>query len=484
MSLANQNPSVKYHFDPSFKATALGGMALWQQAARKLGLYRALAQYVPDPGAQTLAVQLAAGLSLGGHGQAAADLIHQDTQVGRLLGLDRGVGPKRVHPTLVKMAGRSLRTRDKAYKPIGCPRSTRSAGWKRIRTESEPATPEALASIRLVNFALLRRAFALIPKQELKIGDFYCGFLDGSLLETKAVSGDLAAKDRKGNQSVLLMGFWLGPLLLAFDLYPGNTEEGSVALDLIQRGLRAIDDLGIPREQFLLLADSAYGQGHIIPALKDSQVNYILGMNRHRRYLTQKVREFHPGYWKTTSTPARNHRSEEFCLFTYRAQEWHSNVDILAARYLADGELIPQTSFLTSNLTPEHVGKLPASCQGDSLFSSLWLTYARKQQCENFQKDFLSDLGMHHPSSSRTCVNQVLYEIAQLALTIGVFVSRTLLTKPFHNARLWRIARTFYTISACLASHGRTLFLRLSTAPAHFIQAAWTRAMEKLASLR
>lgn len=484
MSLANQEPSVKSYFDSSFKATALGGMALWQQAARKLGLRRALDRYIPDPRAQTLVLQLAAGLSLGGHGQAAADLIHQDSQVGRLLGIDRSLGPKRVHPTLVKMAGRRLRTRDKAYQPVGNPLTTRSAGWKRIQTQSEPATPEALGSIHAVNFALVRRAFALIPKQELKIGDFYCGFLDGSLLETKGVSGDLAAKDRKGNQSVLFMGFWLGPLLLAFDLYPGNTEEGSVALDLIQRGLRAIDDLGIPREQFLLLADSAYGQGHIIPVLKDSQVNYILGMNRHRRYLSKKTREFYPGYWKTTSTPARNHRTEEFCLFTYQAKEWDSNIDILAARYLTDGELVPQTSFLTSNLTPEQVPQLPVSCRGDSLFSSLWLTYARKQQCENHQKDLLSDLGMHHPSSSRTCVNQILYQIAQIALTIGVFVSRTLLTKPFHNARLWRIARTLYTIPACLASHGRTLSLRLSTAPADFIQFAWTTAMDYLNKLR
>ena len=459
MSLANQNPSVKYHFDENFKATALGGMALWEQAARKLCLYRAVHEHLSDPRAQTLTVQLAAGLSLGGHGQAAADLIHQDTQVAKVLGIERCVGPKRVHPTLVKMAGRRLRKREEAYEIVGGTKSSGSVRCKRIKRESEPATPEALASIRSVNFAVLRRAFAMIPKEELKLGDFYCGFLDGSLLETKAISGELPSKDRNGNQSVLLMGFWLGPLLLAFDLYPGNTEEGSVALDLIQRGLRVIDDLGIPRKQFLLLADSAYGQGHIIPALKDSEVKYIVGMNRHRRYLTKKVREFHPGYWDNTSTPARNHRFEEFCVFTYRAQEWDSNVDILAARYIPDDEIVAQTSFLTSNLTPKHLGMLPASCQGDSLFSSVWLTYTRKQQCENFQKDFLSDLGMHHPSSSRTCVDQILYEIAQVALTIGVFVSRALLQKPFRKARLWRIARTFYTIPACLSfpTHVRSI---------------------------
>ena len=90
----------------------------------------------------------------------------------------------------------------------------------------------------------------------------------------------------------------------------------------------------------------------------------------------------------------------------------------------------------------------------------------------------------HHPSSSRTCVNQILYEIAQIALTIGVFVSRALLAKPFHKARLWRIARTFYTIPACIASHSRTIFLKLSTAPAQFIQTAWSGAMGKLASLK
>ena len=56
MSLANQNPSAKYHFDENFKATALGGMVLWQQAARKLDLYRTMDLYMPDPGAQTLTV--------------------------------------------------------------------------------------------------------------------------------------------------------------------------------------------------------------------------------------------------------------------------------------------------------------------------------------------------------------------------------------------------------------------------------------------
>lgn len=483
MSLANQLPSVKYHFDPAFKPTGIGGMALWHQAARKLGLQRALAKFVPDESAQTVVVQLAAGLSLGGRGQAAADLISEDTQAGKLLGIRKVVGPKRVHPSLVKLAGRRLRKRTEAYKPVGNPKTTRSAGWKRIHSESEPATPEALGSLRSVSFALLKQACRRIPKNQFKLGDFYCAFLDGSLLETDAQCSEQTGKDRNGKQSVLFMGFWLGPLLLAFDLYPGNTEEGSVAVDLIARGLRVLDALGISPDQVLLLADSAYGQGHILTALKDSKLNYILGMNRHRKYLAKKSKEFRPEYWKTTSTPCRNHRSEEFCTFVYRAEEWDSNVDILAARYLIHGELVPRTSFLTSNLTLDQVRKLPDDCQGDCLNSSMWRTYARKQQCENYQKDLLSDLGMHHPSSARTCVNQVLYEIAAIALTVGVFISRALLPEPFHNARLWRIARSLYNIPATLTSSGRTLFLRLSTAPIPAIQSTWTSAMEKLATL-
>lgn len=143
---------------------------LWHQAARKLGLQRALADFVPDETARTVVVQLAAGLSLGGRGQAAADLISEDTQAGKLLGIRKVVGPKRVHPSLVRLAGRRLRKRTEVYKPVGNPKNSRSAGWKRIRTESEPAAPEALGSLQSVNLALLKQAYRQIPKSQFKLG--------------------------------------------------------------------------------------------------------------------------------------------------------------------------------------------------------------------------------------------------------------------------------------------------------------------------
>ena len=483
MSLASFIPTVKTEFDPTFKATGSGGMTLWSQCARKLGLFRTVSNNLPDGPQQTLAVQLAAGLSLGGHGQAAAELVEEDTKLQPILGIEKAVGKKRINPTLVALAGCKERKRNDAYRVVPSSSKGRPVRWQRVVQAPEPATPESLARLRSVNFDVLSRAIKLTPSGELQLGGFYCGFLDGSLLETDAKTCELAAKDRNGKLSVLFVGFWLGPYLLAADLFPGNTEEGTVALRLLERGLNTLDRLGIPRKKFLLLADSAYGQGHILEALAQSGIRYIVGMNRHRKYLTKKAGEFSDSYWSDSASPSRGNRLEKFSVFYYQGQDWKSKVEVMAVRYAAQDEVVLNDSFLTSNLTVREEKSLPQSCLGDSLLSSIWRTYARKQQCENHQKDLFIDLGLHHPSSSRACIIQVLYEIGNLALNIGVFVSRAILKDDFHKARLWRIARTLYSIPGLVSQHGRTLSVRLSTAPILAIQTAWKAAMEALARI-
>lgn len=517
MSLSAFVPSVKAVFDATFKATGLGGLALFAKAAQKLGVFRTITSHLPDGPQQTLAVQMAAGLSVGGSGQSAADLISQDTEVPRILGIRDTVGPKRVHATLSAMAGRSTRSKEekqavgleietrrneekeKARRRKNRAKKKRRKKWtaeQEPEGESTPLNPasrpvvpgeqwtkEREAMFREMEFEVLSNIVKFTNSADLKFGGYYPTFIDGSLLETDAKTSELAAKDRNGKESVLFMGFWLGPYLVAHELYPGNVEEGSVAAELLLRGFDILDRLGIPRDKILLMADSAYGQGHLISLLKKSKIEYIIGMNRHRKYLTKKAMEFVNTHWKSSDQPSRNNRTEQFLQFKHQALEWDSSVVITAVKFIAQGELVPQFSFITSSLKNKDIANFPESYKKELIQPTIWTCYAHKQAYENYQKDLLSDLGMHHPSSSRTCINQVLYSIASISLNVGVFISRTIAPKPFHNARLWRIARSLYSIPAIVTRSGRYLHLRLSTAVIPAIQLAWMASMEKLATI-
>jgi len=541
MSLRARQESVKFQFDPKFKATARGGACLIAKAATKLGLTSQIAEEFPKEREQTLILQTVAGMSLGAHGQSAPDVIANDTQLATILGIDKPVGSKRTHAVYLQIAGGETRTEEERNRTHNAVRAFRKedkiirdkekAEKRKSRKKASKKTntkqkdlfgageqtgfdhdkgiaetvvmpnaesksgqidvltdlcqkdnwgKEAQNKIKRLIIGNLKNILDHSKRGRWMRGNLYNIFLDGTLLESNAIVNPMNAIDRNGNMSMLFLGMWLGPLLIAYRLVPGNVEEGSLACEVIEDGLAVLKLLGIQPGEALLMADSAYGQGHILKYITDVGLKYVIGMNRHRKPLTKRMKKLPKSLWKVTKSPSRGYRDEHFYSFNHSTKNWNNRYTVIAVWYRKKDEVTWDYSFITTNLEHDELSEFTLLFGGDSPASTIWRLYSQKQADENFQKNLLSDIHMHTTSSSRACINQLLFALAILALNINVFISYCLMPQPFECARIETLIKQIYTIAGRVSRHSGYIIVTLATSVSHDIQKAFATAMEAL----
>lgn len=488
-TIAVRTQQIKAEFEEEMKVTSFGGLALLVEACRKLGIQagvQELGQALGNASDGAGLWQILCGLASGGRGLSAGEVIRNDAVLTKLIGLNqRGPEEATYSRLFARMAGLPVRTLADAYAKVVPVAGERKAhrGIQR-HMDVEEANPENLKRIReLVEKATLK-VLRLTPRSELEYRGWTILFNDGSLQEVRGTKFQSANKDRNGNRSLLLEYIWLGPYVIAATLAGGNEAEASLLLPLQLQARRVVEQLGLKGEKVLSLLDSAYGEREIFESHHQTTWKYIICLNKYRTYLTKLARE--PRTWTVNPNPRPDLEFEKYCVFSYRAKSWTKNETVIAIQYKEKNDLEIKYSFLATNLEPADLPSkhTPGSAENPgtghnslSYLREVCELYRHKQARENHQKPLLSDLGLHHPASSRFGINQVFTQFTILAANILTAISRAAFRGPEQGIRIWRLRSEFFRIAGKVTYQGGKTIVRLATAIDKAIRQQWLAAM-------
>jgi hypothetical protein len=293
-------------------------------------------------------------------------------------------------------------------------------------------------------------------------------FADGSLLEgSKRREG---SKYMKGKGDGLLWGaVFVGSLLCAQRVAGEGEGEQSVVRGMLGE---VVDDVLEPlgfKSKTLLLADSLHGDGPTLDVVEGLDLNYIIGANKLDQ--TPAVLSSQPEeVWEDTGHDAdRNWAESGVCCCWLECEGWSRKRLLVGRRVRKDGELFFEYSGVLTSLCESDVAHLTK--KGISFPRVVWSLYGRKAGMEDYFKDLLVDLGMHHPPCQQHRRNQGFYTLGALAYVLGHAVdllgrkkgnsktSRGKKTrrKKTSRMRLWRLRRVLFTLPGKVSTHARQL---------------------------
>lgn len=493
--------SLKAEFDPNFSATPHAGGALLARVMRRLGVRhctsllparRETAEYKAADSAEALIV----GLLMGGKGLGAAEILRNDEDLAEIAGIKGLVAEEAsMNRVLADMAGLPYRKMNEAYELVAdneaadlFDNSNKPRRRRVVTGEVENACKESMEQLGAFNNAIAARAAKAIGAKSTMAGPFTLLFGDATDLEVRGSSFDAARRDHNGNKSMRLMTVMCGPLVHGSDLLPGASDEATAMRPLLERSFAAIQKTLGGRRKYLSLMDAAYAEAEVINWHKENGAHFIIGANRLRVPL-QKLAEESALHWRDSGADLqRGWEESQVAAFTYKADSWIHPVTIIARRYRKIGEMFFKYSFIATDLEPRD---LPSNkLRKIGYCSTVWSFYNRKQAQENHYKTLLSDLGLHHPPSSRFGINQVFYGLAIAAANIAfVMRFRVMTGEAFEKARdagirLWRLREKYLRIAGYLVRSGGALTVRLAGASIPLeLQQLWELAFERAACI-
>jgi len=481
--VGKKDATIKAGIDEDLQVTAWGGLALVEHLARQIGLWKKAEQLLPQR-VQTygytsvnVAASVVYGLLQGGQGFQAAQALSEDTAAQRLLGLHHGVPEEAtVYRAMCDLAGLAYRDGEATY-------VAEEGRARKRRVVGEVEEAQALLLALLADWLRWQAAKLLpgLPRAATHLGPYLTVFGDATQLEVDGRCFDAAEVDYNGNRSLQWGTLWVGPLLAAQVLRGGARHEAQGLLPLLEPAQQEVlRQNHIEPQHVLALLDSAYGEEPVLAELERLGWRYLVGLSTNP-VLERTAREQPPEQWVNTGPrPANGWAESAACAMRYGAEGWDHSRTVIARRFRREGELFTEYRFVVTDLGPAEVWPaLPES--GLRYAEALWRMYGHKQAREVQYQTPLSDLGLHHPPSGRLGCNQVFYQLAGVALNLGVALALVGMEKKERGLRLWRLRTLYLAVAARVQRHAGQVFVQASGALEALRKKAWLNAFARVA---
>lgn len=420
------------------KGTSFGGLVLVEKLARRLRLWKNLEKDIPDRRGQfdwmTVIKSATLGLLTGSRGTYATQEIRED----------KG---------LLDMAGLSKAPEEATF-------------WRCLEDLGSTVFLKVFTSV-LIGWALIIMRRVGINRILRK--GFLPVFGDGSLLEGSKKREGTKYIDEKGF-GILWTTLFVGPFLAWQWLNPEGEGEGTSLKKgfplIVEKLLRP---LGL-KKKALVLMDSLHGNGLMLEILEKQKLFYIVGANQ--LVETQRTLAAKPDYiWESAGPdPSRNIDESQICYCWLQLLGWEKSRVLVGCRYRKTGEFMWNYCGVLTNLASENVTHLTKS--GKSFPKVIWELYDMKMGLENYYKNLLEDLGMHHPPCREHQKNAGFYSLGSLAYTLALGVEmigsrgmgrgekkrkdgRDRKRSTPQMMRLWRFIRRYFTMPARIYSRAR-----------------------------
>jgi hypothetical protein len=450
--------TIKLEFSHE-NTTALGGLALCERLASRLGLWKTVGGALPRRQGQydwpSIVKSLVHGLLSGSRGTWAAQDLREDKALLGLLGL------------------------------TGAPEE--ATVWRALEQLGEFDASGRLARIQNI---WTRRILSRAPRRDLLHNGFVPVFGDGTLLEGSGRREGTKYIEGKG-AGLLWNTVFVGPLIASQRLArAGEGEQACVramlppVIDQVLRPLKL-------HKKALALLDSLHGDDPTLDGIEQLKLHYIVGANKLAE--TDATLQRQPdAVWESTGANRRlGWADSAVCTCWIQCRDWPRKRLLVGRRWRREGEFLCNYAGVITDLAPEHVAHLMA--RGLSFARAIWRLYDAKAGLETQYKDALIDLGLHRPPCREHVRNAGFYAVATLAHTLGVAVDliggrssqrgswrrtdggRRKRATP-RRMRLWRLRRRLLALPVRVATHARTLrvtLLGLSAATRDLFERYW-----------
>lgn len=419
----------------SARVTAKGGLVLAQKVAQRIHLWKDAKRLLPtrkDPTqgfpTEMVACAVVHGLLSGGRGFQATEALREDEPLLKMLGMS---------------AAPSAETVEEVVKSV----AQRQDGTRHIN---------ALVSSQA------RKTIKELKKKELcNCHGFMPVWGDGTLLEVTGKNFD-SKKVIDGKVGQLCGGVFVGPLAGGLRFALEGEGESSVVVEELERVFQeVIKPVGREKDALVLL-DSLYGYEPVLDRVERfRRAHYIVGVSG----LTSAARtmaDLPEACWEDTG-PVESLSWEASGVATayLQCEGWEKKRTMVCRRFRRKGEMLWEYRAVATDLD-ENEPRVAAMMRepGLSYAQAIWRLYAFKQGMENYWKELLSDMGLHHPPCAKAAVNEFFYGLGAVAWNLSVALRRLAFTGRQRSMRLWRLRRDIFDLAAIALHHARTIVMR------------------------
>lgn len=424
--------------------TAFGGLLLEERMSSKLGLWTTLEREFPRRKGcvydwLTIVKTMCIGLLSGSRGTCAAEEVRQDHALQKLLCVKGAPEEATVWRVLEELGG----LQDDGIVP-GV-----QAAWTRT---------------------ILDRA----RRTDVMSCGFFPVFADGTLLEGSQKREGTKHIENKG-EGLLWSTVFTGSLLAAQRLAKqGEGEQACVREMLCAVNEAVLKPLKL-RNKALVLLDSLHGDGPTLDIVEGEKLRFIAGANKLKAAETT-LRAQPEGVWRATKTGRRRGWAEtQVCTCWIECEGWKKKRLLVGRRWRWEGEFLWNYAGVITDLTRDDVRHLK---DWGGYAEIIWRLYDTKAGMEDYYKDALSDLDLHHPPCTQLIRNAGFYAVASLAHTLGRGVDVIGGKNPERGAttrkdggrrkrrtpmrmRLWRLRRRLFALPGRVRFHARELRVTL-----------------------
>lgn len=422
------------------KTTAFGGLFLEERMASKLSLWRVLEERLPKRKHcsydwLTVIKAVSVGLLSGSRGTVAAEEVREDKALLELLSLE------------------------------GAPEE--ATVWRALEGLGELQKTGLLPEVQA---EWTRRILARARRKDLLRHGFFPVFADGTLLEGSARREGTKYIEQKG-KGLLWSAVFTGPMIAAQRIAgAGEGEPGCIRAMIPAVNREVVKPLKL-RKKALVLVDSLHGDGPTLDIIEREKLHYIAGANK--LGATQTILESQPDcVWESLGTnPERGWSRMEVCVCRIECDGWGKKRRLVGLRWMSEGEFLWQYAGVITDVGAADVRHLK---NWGSYARIIWRLYGMKAGLEDYFKDVLEDLGLHHPPCTEVLRNAGFYAVASLAHTVGRGVDllggksgergsvirkdgkRRKRRAPM-RMRLWKVRRRLFALPGRVSFHARVL---------------------------
>ena len=416
--------------------TSFGGLTLVERIGRRLGLWKELEESIPERKGHydwmTIIKSAIGGLLSGSQGTYATEDIRRDKTALRVMGLEEA--PEEA------TFWRSLEELGEMVKELGqCQRK-----WAR----------ETLGRCRRND--LLQRGYVPV-------------FGDGTLLEgSERREGSKYIKGK--GTGLLWVTLFVGSLPVAQRLTKEGEGEGPALRAMLGEVVaEVLEPLGL-KQDALFLMDSLHGDGPMLDELERLGVNYIVGANKLEETRRVLMEQSGSMWVEQGKNEQMGWEESAVCVCWIQCGGWSKKRVLVGRRYKKEGEMFYDYWGVMTSL---------GVCNKEENFArSVWGLYGIKAGQEDYYKDLLEDMGLHHPPCQEHKRNAGFYTVATLAYMVARAVEliggkgeergqtkrqdgkKRKRHKP-KRMRLWRIRRLLFSLPGRVALHARQLVVTL-----------------------
>lgn len=426
------------------KVTSFGGFCLVERLSKRLRFWTRLNQSLPkrrgDYDWLTVIKSAVMGMISGSQGTYATEEIRHDEALLSLLGLYGSPEEATFWRTLEDLGG-------------------------------EKILPILNRQVRRMVVEILKRT----NRKDLLTEDFLLLFGDGTLLEGSKKREGTKEIEGKG-RGLLWATLYVGPLIAGQALAAEGEGEETCVRRIFKE---VVDEVLSPlkmKKKALLLLDSLHGDGPTCDMVEGLKIRYIIGANKLDE--TGRVLREQPGIvWRELGDETKQDKYQKaVCSCWIQCPGWSKKRILVGMRWKRRNDMFYEYGGLLTDVTEREVESLTK--RGMSYEEAIWHLYSRKSGMENYYKDMLEDLGLHHPPCQEHQRNAGYYALGTMAYTlcrgsemIGGKESGRGETKRKDGEerkrstpryiQIWRFIRRYLTLPGRITYHGRELVVTM-----------------------